>query len=138
MNIWNNWKILSLLSLVFWGLWGYLSKVSGSGIDWKIPLALFSISMMAVMVSLSPSTLRESVANLHTVAILAGITGAIGFLFFYRALHLGPASTVIPITSMYIVVAVLLAFFFSGEAVTVRKSAGILLAVASIALLSSE
>ncbi|HEX4342674.1 MAG TPA: EamA family transporter [Verrucomicrobiae bacterium] len=65
-----------------------------------------------------------------------GLALAIAVISLFRALSLGPASTVVPIYGMFIVGGAILGFLFLHEPVTGRKVAGIGLAVVSIFLLA--
>ncbi len=132
----SNWKILSICSIVCWGFWGFLSKMVGNKLEWGTILALLSIGTLIVVIATTPSSFALKF-NQHTImGLCAGIFCAFGYLFFYKALKFGEASTVIPITSLYIVIAAVLAIIFLREPFTVRKMFGIGAAVVAIVLLS--
>ncbi|MCC8083153.1 MAG: EamA family transporter, partial [Clostridium sp.] len=53
----------------------------------------------------------------------------------YRALQLGPASIVVPIDKLSIVVTILFSRLFLGEKLTVKSAAGLALMIAGTLLL---
>ena len=63
------------------------------------------------------------------------LTIAVGSLF--KGLSLGPASVVVPIYGMFILGGAVLGILILGEPLTVRKSLGLLLAVAGIYLVAT-
>jgi transporter family protein len=62
-----------------------------------------------------------------------------GFLviIFYTVLKQAPASVVIPVSTLYVLVTVVLSYLFLGEAITIKQLAGIVLGLVSIYLLTS-
>ena len=136
MKIYNDWRFLSVLSIVLWGLWSFLSKIAGNKLEWGTMLLLFCAGTVMVLLIFSPASFNIKPDETYITGLTAGITGALGFCFFYMALKKGNASAVIPITSLYIVLAVILSFMFLKEPITVKKILGIISAVAAIFLLS--
>jgi drug/metabolite transporter (DMT)-like permease len=68
--------------------------------------------------------------------LAAGVVGAVGLLAFYRALEIGPASVVAPVSALGVLVAVAVAAV-RGEAPGIVGLLGIPLAVAGLALVAS-
>jgi len=68
---------------------------------------------------------------------LAGLFLAVGILAYYRALSLGPVSTVVPIFGTFLVVSSAVGIFFLNESLTARKTAGIGCAMLGIYLVST-
>jgi len=136
MKIFQDWQFLSLLTVIFWGSWGFLSKVATNKLNWSTMLVLFCLSTIVFIIIFSPDAFLLRFDKSSLTGLVAGMFGAFGFCFFYMALQKGLASNIIPVTSLYIVVAVILAFVFLHEPFTVKKAIGILLAVVAIYLLS--
>ncbi|MBN2490004.1 MAG: EamA family transporter [Planctomycetes bacterium] len=129
------WLPQALLALACWGLWGLLTKLAAGRVPWPSMLLAFgACSVLLGLISVRGEWGRADAH--HLVALAAGFAGALGFLFFYRAIAAGPASTVIPITSLYVVVAAGLAVAFLAEPVSLRKLLGIGLAMAAVCLLA--
>ncbi len=136
MKYFQDWRYLSLMSILFWGLWGFLSKIAGNKLHWGSMLALLCFGTVIVVAVSSPSSFIIKFNRYSLLGLAAGISCALGYYFFYIALQNGTVGTVIPITSMYIVVAVILAFLFLNEPLSIRKMFGILSAILAIYLLS--
>jgi transporter family protein len=71
-------------------------------------------------------------------AYATGVALTVAVVSLFRALSLGPASTVVPIYGMFIVGGALLAVLFLGEPLSARKLLGIALAVVSIFLIAGN
>jgi transporter family protein len=70
-------------------------------------------------------------------SLAAGATLSVAVTSLFRALELGPASVVVPIYGMFIVGGFILGVVLLGEALTLSKAVGVLIAVASIYLISA-
>ena len=130
----GGWLKPSLLALLFWGLWGFLTKVGAERVPWQTTMILFGI--FTFIGGLLCGFSRPHFDGYFWASAGAGIAGAIGFLYFFNALSKGPATIVIPLTSLYVAVAAALAFLILHEPLTVKKVLGILSAVAAMFLLA--
>lgn len=128
------WLTFALLALGSWGVWGFLTKVVAQRVSWPMMMLMFGAASLLLGIAALPGRPRIDAA--HGIGMAAGVAGAFGFFFFYRAIADGPATTVIPITSLYVAVAVVLAFVFLGEPLTVKRALGVGLAVAAVVLLA--
>jgi len=136
-NLFNEggWLKPSLLSLFFWGLWGFLTKVGAEKTPWQTIMILFGVCTFFAGLLCGPAKLH--IDNYLLASLGAGITGAVGFLYFFNALSKGPASIVIPLTSLYVAIASILAFIILSEPVTLKKVLGILFAISAMTLLAA-
>ena len=57
-------------------------------------------------------------------------------LAFYKALKIGPASVVLPLTNLFVVLPVLYGFIFLKESITLPRILGIVFAIIAAILLS--
>ncbi|EMA52966.1 EamA family transporter [Halococcus thailandensis] len=64
----------------------------------------------------------------------AGVFLAVGILAYYRALAAGPVSIVTPVYAMFLVGSTALSVLFLDDSLTLKKSAGIVLAVVAVYL----
>lgn len=69
-------------------------------------------------------------------AVLAGVLGGISYIFFMKALETGKASVVLPLTTLYPAVTVVLAMIILKEGITITQAIGIVLALIAIILFS--
>ena len=129
----GGWLKPSLLALLFWGLWGFLTKLGAEKVPWQSTMLYFG--GFTLLFALIAGPCRMQADSHHLWSLLAGIAGAVGFLFFFVALSRGPATVVIPMTSLYVAVAAILAFLILQEPLTVKKVLGIGCAIAAVILL---
>ena len=130
----GGWLKPSLLALFFWGLWGFLTKLGAQKVPWQTMLIFFALGTLVIGL-LSKPTIQDF-GRYHLVGIAAGMSCALGFMYFYIAIARGSASVVIPVTSLYVAVASLMAFILLAEPLTLKKILGILSAIIAIVLLS--
>jgi len=128
----GGWLKPALLSMLFWGLWGFFTKVGADKVPWQTALIYYGICMIVIGLIGGPTF--KGFNGHHFSAIIAGITVSLGYLFFYLAISKGSASTVIPVTALYVAVAAILAFIFLSEPVTLKTILGIGCAVAAMIL----
>jgi transporter family protein len=132
------WLVYSLLALVLWGLWGVFSKVASMHLpSWAI--FLVEIWVYLVVGGFIWVLLRTPVTWTipgAAAAIAAGLSGGFALFFFLKALTSGPAAVVVPLTSLYPVITVLLGIIFLHEGLSLRHLTGIILAAAAVWLLA--
>jgi len=132
------WLMYSLLALVLWGLWGVFSKIAAMHLpSWAI--FLVEIGVYLLVGGFIWGLLRTPVTWTFpgaAAAVAAGLSGGFALFFFLKALSTGPAAVVVPLTSLYPVITVLLGITFLQENLSLRHLLGILMASAAVWLLS--
>jgi drug/metabolite transporter (DMT)-like permease len=129
------WLLFSLLTVTLWGVWGFLPRLLA-----RMPAeqqqVISTLGLLPVMAALAlrPERLRgASVKRGCALAFGAGLVGSVGMLAFYKLMNAGlGAATVVPFTSLYPLVTVLLAVVLLKEKLGTIQMAGIALALASI------
>lgn len=132
---WWTWSIVAVLG---WGVWSILAKIASSSASWQ---QVFVFSYMGTFVVIAaiflyympPLNITEQGPR---VAIVSGMLSGVAVLAFYLALQGGKASLVVPTTSLYPVVTVVLSFVFLQEKVSLSQGAGVALALVAIFLMS--
>ena len=134
----KNWYWFSLATMICWGSWGFFGKLASAQIN----------SRLLVFISITTSFLLLWLLFLVTgfkvekkgwgigYAVLAGIAGSIGSIFFYLALRRGKASVVVPLTALYPLVTVALSALFLKEGISGTQIVGVILALVASLLLS--
>jgi drug/metabolite transporter (DMT)-like permease len=129
------WLVFSILTVALWGVWGLLPRK----LDRMSPEQMQVISTLGlfpVMAALAWRRERLSGTNVKrgcALALAAGLVGSAGMLAFYRLVNAGKsAATVVPFTSMYPLVTVLLAVLLLKEKLNHMQMGGIALALVSI------
>ncbi|CAM3738862.1 EamA family transporter [Cohnella lubricantis] len=134
------WLIYALLSAVTAALVAVFGKIGLKGIDANSATALRSVIMavfliIVVAVQGKLSQLGEIMAHRKALAFIAlsGIAGAMSWLFYFLALKCGKVAQVGPIDKLSVVIAVLLAFLFLGEKISLKNGIGVgLIAVGAV------
>ncbi len=134
------WLLNSLLSFLLWGFWGFFGKVASISIRWESLLLFSSIGWMStfpLFYFLYHQVFHTTPFGSNVIwAILSGVAGSLGSLFFYFALSHGEASRVVAITAAYPLVTTILAFLVLREPFSPSKIAGIFFALLGIFFLS--
>ena len=133
------WMIYALLTVLLWGLWGFLPKLASTYIGPNSSLLFQTIGnlIVALIVLIGINFRPEIHLTGITYAALAGITGSLGALFFINAITRGESSVVVTITALYPVITIILSFLFFRETITLKQGIGIGFALISMVLFST-
>lgn len=128
-----SWLAFSLMALILWGLWGFLSKVATRGLPFQAVYLLAICGHGVVIGYLWLAGALSVPANPWglAAALAAGLCMAFGLLTFFKALSVGAATVVVPLTALYPLVTVILSWAVLREEMTLRHLAGIALALAA-------
>lgn len=132
------WQLPATITLLIWGLWAFLPKLALRTFDPRSVLVWESLGSMLVGVGVLLSTgfrVQTTPAGV-LAAIVAGVCGLGGALLFLVALDRGKASVVVPYTSLYPVVTLVLSVLFLGERPSLTNLLGVLFAMVAVVLLS--
>ena len=128
--------MLCLIALVSWGIWGWLSKLAATRAN-PAGIALWAtIASLLPILAFSLSTADRSGLQVNPLAAIAGLLAGTATVAFYLALGRGPASVVVPLTGMYILVPALLGIVLLRETVTLTRALGMASAALAVFLLS--
>ncbi|VFQ45903.1 EamA family transporter [Desulfoluna butyratoxydans] len=134
-----NWIAPALVTLVCWGLWGFIPKLTTQYIS---PMsAMIYETIGAAIVGLVVLTLVDFRPEVHVKGVclgittgIIGLTGALGFLFAVKS---GKVAVVAMFTSMSPIITVALGCLVLKEPVTLKEGLGILSAFAAIFFFAS-
>jgi len=134
----TNWLPAAFLSLFSFGLWGLFTKLAVVHIDSRSALIYQTIGVVIIgMITLSMVDFKPATDTKGLIyAVLTGTAYAIGCLFYFIAASRGKIITVVTLTALYPLITIVLAFFLLKEVVTFKQWLGIILAMASILLMS--
>ena len=124
-----NWIVWALLSAFFAAATALLAKVGVTGIDSNLATAIRTtvIVVFTWAIALSLETHR-GIAQISPRSwlflALSGIATGLSWLCYFRALQLGPASSVAPVDKLSVVLVILGAWVFLGERLTPLKIGG--------------
>jgi transporter family protein len=142
MNKLPGWLLAAFASAFFAGLTAVLGKAAVAELDPDMATLLRTVVIMLLTGAIvayrgawsKPSALSGKGA---LFIVLSGIATGLSWLFYYRALRVGPASRVAPIDKLSVVFAMGLAAAFLGETISWRAAAGGALIVAGAVLIAS-
>lgn len=123
------WFILALLSAVFAALTSILAKVGIEGVSSNLATAIRTavVLVMAwgmVLVTHTQGGIADISRRSWLFLILSGLATGASWLCYYYALQQGPASKVIPIDKLSVVISLVLAFVVLHEKVEVKTVIG--------------
>lgn len=137
------WVLYAFLSSIFAAGVAIVGKLGLKNIDSTLATTVRSIIMAAFLVLVSLSLKKFHGFNFHSLSnkdwlfiVLAGIFGAMSWLFYFFALKYGQATPVVAIDRLSMVFVFILALVFLGEAFSVKALAGVILMVGGAILIS--
>ena len=131
-----DYRLLAVLALVLWGAWGFLAKTISDRVS---PQGLAFWSTVATVVPVAVFALTDTTGKWtkpHPLALGSGLAYGLALVFFFVALSRGPASVVVPLSGMYILVPAVLGFIFLKERLSVAHGVGLACAALAVFFLS--
>ena len=127
------WVLLSVISLTCWGVGSFLRKEATHTLSpWAIVVFQSTIVMIlavaAILVRGELQTTREAVV----LAIASGSFQFLANISLAFSLARGPASVVVPVTSMYPVVTLVLSLLLLGDTINVSQAVGLVLSAGAL------
>ena len=131
----RSWLIYALLSTVFASLTAILGKVGIEGVESNLGTAIRTcvvlvMAWVVVFVKGKQHTIREIPKNELGFICLSGLATGGSWLCYYKALHDGMASVVVPIDKLSILVSIAFSFIVFKERLTKKAAVGLCLIVA--------
>ncbi|MEW6520217.1 MAG: EamA family transporter [Thermodesulfobacteriota bacterium] len=135
----ENWLLSALLAMIIYGFWGFFPKIAVTYISPQSAL-VYEVGG-AMLVGLLTLFFIRFQLQFHPTgslfAVLTGIAGMIGTLFFFAAAQKGKIAIVVGLTALYPLITVILAVIFLREPLTLKQVMGLILACGAILLLST-
>ena len=134
----RNWIFLSLVALASWGFWGFFPKMATQYIS--VRSAFFYQAVGSFLVGIAALWLVDFRPEWHSrgvlFAVLTGVLGGVGALFYLAAAVRGRISVVVTLTALYPLVTIMLARVFLAEPLSLRQGAGMALGLAAMMLMA--
>ncbi len=130
----GSWLVYACLSAVFASLTSILGKVGIEGVESNLGTAIRTIVVLImawimVFVTKKQHTVRTIDRRSWVFLILSGFATGGSWLCYYSALKSGPASVVVPIDKLSIVVTIAFSYLFLKERLTKKAFLGLVLIV---------
>ena len=146
-EVWKNdkrWFLYACLSALFASLTSILGKVGISGLNSNLGTAIRTavVLMMAwvvVFVTKKQHTIREIPGRELLFICLSGFATGGSWLCYYKALQDGPASVVVPIDKLSILVTILFSYLVFKEKLSRKAMLGLaLIVVGTLLMIAAE
>ncbi|MFI3212339.1 MAG: EamA family transporter [Eubacteriales bacterium] len=126
----NAWLFYALGSAFFASLTSILGKIGVENINSTLGTAIRTIVVLimawvVVFVTKKQSTIKSIDKNSWLFLVLSGIATGASWLCYYAALQTGPASIVVPIDKLSIVITVIFSYFVFKEKLSKKASFGL-------------
>ena len=125
----EKWTVYAFASMVFAGFTSVIAKLGLAGISGDLGLAIRTCFVFVFVLMFAGAVVPAG--HLQAVTLrnvlwlgLSGVTTALSWVFYYRALKLGDVSNVALIDKGSVVVALLLSWWLLHEAMTPAKLMG--------------
>lgn len=134
------WIFYALMSAVFAALVSILAKIGIKNINSNLATAIRTIVVLIMAWGIVFLTGKHKELSTLTnknwrFLIYSGLATGASWLFYFKALQMGEASKVAPIDKLSVVITMIMAFLFLGEAFTVKTAiGGILIAAGTLVL----
>jgi transporter family protein len=134
----DNWFLWTVLSMITFGAWGFFPKLAVSYISPQSAIIYQVIGGLLVgIIGLASVKFKPDMHPMGILyALLTGITGVLGTLFYYAAASRGQISIVVSLTALYPIITILLAIIFLHETLVLKQYIGLGFALAAIFLLT--
>ncbi len=125
----ERWIIYAFISMFFAGFTSVIAKQGLTGISGELGLTVrtlfvFFFVLLFAVFAVAPSEARALQQKNFIWLGLSGVTTALSWVFYYKALKLGNVSTVALIDKGSVIVAIFLAWLVLREVITVKLITG--------------
>lgn len=126
--------LASALSVLFFGLWGFFSRLTIDHLTPMTALLFQTLGIMLLMPWMIKMSYVEDMSHKGVIfALLTGVAFALGsMLFFMATQRLEKISVVVTLTALYPIVTLVLAYLFLNESLNAQQWCGMGLAVLAI------
>ncbi len=127
----SSWLFFAIGSAVFAALTSILGKVGMEGIDSNLGTAIRTVvvlgmSWVMIYVSHKQDKMHGIKRRDMMFIILSGLATGASWMFFFGALQIGPASIIIPIDKLSILVTIAFSYIVFKEKLTKKSAVGLL------------
>lgn len=139
----EKWVLYAFISMFFAGFTSVIAKMGLAGITGELGLTIRTLFVCAfVLIFAAWAVPVQQIADVGQRNLLwlglSGITTALSWIFYYKALKIGDVATVALIDKGSVVVAMLMAWLLLREVITLRMLAGAGLIVAGLLVIAKK
>jgi len=135
------WIPLALLSALFAALVAIFGKIGLERVDTTLATTvragvMFLFLLIVVIAMGKFGDIGTLTGKAALFVVLAGVAGALSWIFYFWALKIGKASQIAPLDRLSVVFVIVLAALFLGEKIAWKTAIGTLLMVAGAILIA--
>lgn len=139
----EKWVLYAFISMFFAGFTSVIAKMGLAGITGELGLTIRTLFVCAFVLIFAawavPVQQLAEVSQRNLLWLgLSGITTALSWIFYYKALKIGDVATVALIDKGSVLVAMLMAWLLLREVITLRMLAGAGLIVAGLLVIAKK
>jgi bacterial/archaeal transporter family protein len=139
----ERWVFYAFISMFFAGFTAVIAKQGLTGISSELGLTVRTIFVFVFVlffaaIFVAPSEARNLQKTNYLWLGISGLTAALSWIFYYKALKLGDVATVALIDKGSVVIAIILAWVLLKEAITLRILLGAILIVAGLLVIAKK
>lgn len=136
----NSWLIYAIGSAVFASLTSILGKVGIENVNSNLGTAIRTavvlvMAWVVVWVTGKQHTIKQIDKKNGVFLVLSGLATGASWLCYYRALQTGPASVVVPIDKLSIVITIVFSYIVFKEKLSKKAFAGLIAIIAGTLML---
>ncbi len=125
----ERWVLYAFISMLFAGFTSVIAKQGLIGISAELGLTLRTIFvcifvLIFAVLAVEPTEIKSLQKVNYIWLGLSGITTAVSWVFYYKALKIGDVATVALIDKGSVVIAIILAWVLLKEVITLRMMIG--------------
>ena len=137
----NSWMIYAVLSAVFASLTAILGKIGITGVDSNLGTAIrTTVVLVMAWIMIFVSGRQHQIKSIEKKELgfigLSGLATGASWLCYYRALQEGPASVVVPIDKLSILVTIAFSWIVFHEKLSKKAGAGLVCITVGTVLLA--
>lgn len=137
----GSWLIYAVLSAIFASMTAILGKIGIAGVDSNLGTAIrttvvLGMAWLMVFVTGKQHEVKEIDPKELAFIGLSGLATGASWLCYYRALHDGPASVVVPIDKLSILVTIAFSWIVFHERLTGKAAVGVIMITGGTILLA--
>lgn len=139
----ERWVIYAFISMFFAGFTAVIAKQGLAGISAELGLTIRTLFvcifvLLFALLAVAPTEIKSLQKVNYVWLGLSGMTTALSWVFYYKALKVGDVATVALIDKGSVVIAMLLAWLLLKEVITLRLVLGAALIVAGLVIIAKK
>jgi transporter family protein len=139
----ERWVVYAFISMFFAGFTSVIAKQGLSGISGELGLTIRTVFVFCFILLFAviavPVAEFSSIQKTNLIWLgLSGVTTALSWVFYYKALKMGDVATVALIDKGSVLIAILLAWLILKEVITLRLIMGASLIVAGLLVIAKK